>query len=357
MGQFRKRLIITAAAGIFAVSSLIGCSSRSMDNEAIVAEVGGEKISLGVANFYARMQQAQYESYYASFLGTAGEEMWTQDMGDGKTYEETTKKNVLKALEDLYLLKQHAADYEVALTEEDEKAIDKAVGLFVEGNTLEGKEAVSGEEKYVKTFLELATIQSRMDGPMKVGVDEEVSEEEAAQKSMQYVFFSYTKSADDGSTDQMSDDEKAALKKTAQEFAENVKNGEDMEAAAAEKEQKVLTASFDSKSTSPSQELIEAADALEKEGDVTDIVETDNGIFVAKLTSMLDREATDAKKTSIVEERKQKEYDSLLEDWRKATDIKEHKSVWKEVSFIDQGVSIKDNTEESADKTTSESDK
>ncbi len=71
----------------------------------------------------------------------------------------------------------------------------------------------------------------------------------------------------------------------------------------------VQTATFDSESTSPTADLVKAADALE-EGDVTGIVESDNGIYVAKLTSNLDREATDAKKESIVEERKQEQYDS-----------------------------------------------
>ena len=55
MGQFKKRVMIMAAAGLIAVSSLAGCS-RSMNNDAVVAEVGEDKIVLGVANFYARMQ-------------------------------------------------------------------------------------------------------------------------------------------------------------------------------------------------------------------------------------------------------------------------------------------------------------
>ena len=46
--------------------------------------------------------------------------------------------------------------------------------------------------------------------------------------------------------------------------------------------------------------MIAAADALTNEGDVTDIIETENGIYIAKLTSLLDREATDSKKESIV---------------------------------------------------------
>lgn len=350
MGQFRKRLLITAAAGILGVSALTGCS-RSMNNDAVVAEVDDDKIVLGVANFYARMQQAQYESYYASILQTTGDEMWTQEGDGGDSYEETTKKSILESLENLYLLKQHAKEYDVELTEEDGKSIDKVVDTFMEDNTLEAKEAVSGSEAYIKEFLELATIQNKMSVPMKAGVNEEVSDEDAAQKSMQYVFFSYSKSDDDGNTETMSDEEKAALKNTAQEFADNLKSSEtkDIEAAAAEAGLEVQSATFDAESVSPTEDLVKAADALAAEGETTDIVESDSGIYVAKLTSMLDREATDTKKTSIVEERKQDQYDSLLKQWREDAEIKEHKSVWKKVSFVDQGVNVKTSTGDTTD--------
>ena len=357
MGKFRKRAVTAAMAGALAISSLTGCS-RSMNNDAVVAEVGEDEIVLGVANFYARLQQAQYETYYASMLGTTGDKMWTEEIEKGTTYEDTTKKDMLKSVEDMYLVKQHAAEYKAELTDEDEKAISKAAEAFEKDNSEKKKEVVSGYKKYITKFLELTTIQNKMDAPMKEGVDEEVSDQEAAQKSMQYVLFSYSKATDDGKSKTMSDDEKAALKSTAQNFADALRaGGGDIDTAAKEADLEVQTASFDSKSTTPTEDLVKAADALEKEGDVTGIVESDNGIYVAKLTSLLDREATDAKKDSIVGERKQKQYDSLLKKWRKDTDIKEHKKVWKEVSFADQGVSIKQNTKGTVEETTNGSSK
>ena len=47
-----------------AAVTITGCSAAP-DNDATVVTVGTEKVSYGVANFYARMQQAQYESFYA----------------------------------------------------------------------------------------------------------------------------------------------------------------------------------------------------------------------------------------------------------------------------------------------------
>ena len=350
MNQWKKRVTALGLAGMLAVTGLTGCGS--MNNDDVVATVGESEIKLGVANFYARMQQAQDETYYAGMMGTTGEELWAKET-DGKTYEQTVKSNMIKSLENMYILEQHASEYDVALSEDEKKAIDKAAEEFDENNALEDKEAVSGYNKYVKKVLELLTIQSKMEDVMTADVDTEVSDDEAAQKSMKYVFYSYTKDEND-STSTMSEIEKTEAKQKATDFAEKLKNSDtkDIDAVANEAGMEVQTATFDSESTSPNADLVKAADALTAEGDVTDAIETDSGIYVAKVTNFLDRTATDAKKQSIVEERKQDQYDAFLKKWRKKTDIDLNKRVWKKVDFQKQGVTVKDtssNAEESAE--------
>ena len=347
MVQFWKKAAVLTAAGVLAAMSVTGCSG-SIDTDAVVATVGDEDITLGVANFYARMMQGQYETYYASMMGTTAEEMWVQDAGDGKTYEESMKDSILENLETMYIISQHAADYEVSLSEDEQKAIEDPAEKFSEDNTEEAKEIVSGYQKHIEKFLELSTIQNKMDSKMREGVDEEVSDEEAAQKSMQYVYFSYTTTDDTGNSTELTDEEKENLKTSAQSLADRVKNGEDLETVAGELGVEVQTATFDSESTTPNENLVTAADALAAEGDVTDVVETDSGLYVAKLTSLLDREVTDQEKTNIIEQRKQDQYDSLLEEWRAASDIKVNEKVWKKVDFDDTGVTIITSQEETS---------
>lgn len=354
MVRFGKRAVVLTAAGVFTAAAVTGCSG-SVDTEAVVATVGDEEITLGVANFYARMTQGEYETYYASMMGTTAEEMWSQDYDEDHTFEESIKDNIMENLENMYIIAQHADDYEVSLTEEEEQAISDAAEQFSADNTDEAKEAVSGYKKDIEKYLELATIQSKMDSKMKEGVDEEVSDEEAAQKSMQYVFFSYTSTDEEsGEVTDLTDAEKESLKTTAQTLADRTAGGEDMETVAAELGAEVQTATFDGESTSPNTDLVAAADALENEGDVTDVVETDNGLYVARLTSLLDREATDTEKENIVEERRQDQYDSLLEEWRNGTEIDVKEKVWRKVDFEDLGVTITTSEDESTDEGTTE---
>ena len=345
MMRFGKRAAVLAIAGVFGASCMTGCSG-SLDTDAVVATVGGEDITLGVANFYARMQQGQYETYYAGMLGSTPEEMWTQEYTEGTTMGDETKNSVLEMLEDLYVISQHAEEYDAALTEDEEKAISDAAAQFDADNTDEAKEAVSGYRKDVEKLLELLTIQTKMEDSMKEGVDEEVSDEEAAQKGMQYVFFSFTTTDDAGNSAEMTDDEKEELRAAAQDFDDQVKDGDDFESAAESSGVEVRTTTFDSESTSPDADLIAAVDALEAEGDVTDVIETDSGLYVAELTSLLDRDATDQEKENIVEQRRQDQYDSLLEEWRDAADITVNEKVWDKVDFEDQGVTIITSDEE-----------
>lgn len=354
MVRFGKKAAVLTAAGVFTAMSVTGCSG-SIDTDAVVATVGEEEITLGVANFYARMTQGQYETYYAGMMGMTGEDMWTQEAGEDGTYEEMTKDSVMESLENLYVISQHAADYEVTLSEDEKEAIESAAEKFDKDNTDEAKEIASGYKKNVEKYLELVTIANKMDSKMREGVDEEVSDEEAAQKSMQYVAFSYTTTDEEGNSVDLTDEEKANLKTSAQSLVDRVRNGEDMETVASELGVEVQTATFDSESTSPNADLVAAVDALENEGDVADIVETDTGVYAAKLTSLLDREATDAEKESIVEQRKQDQYDSLLEEWKDAVEIKVDEKVWDKVDFVDYGVTIiTSEDEESTDEGTAD---
>ena len=86
--------------------------------------------------------------------------------------------------------------------------------------TVLAKDAVSGDEKTVKKVLELLTLQKKMETAMTADVDTNVSDEEAAQKKLQYVLFSTKTKGSDGKSTDMSDDEKAEVKKESRRFPE-----------------------------------------------------------------------------------------------------------------------------------------
>lgn len=335
MKRFGKKAVVLVTAAAMASVLVTGCGK--FDPAEVVATVGDSDITSDVANFYARYQQAQYQTYYGGYLG---EDMWEKEESDGKTYEDTVKASVLESLEELYILEDHMKDYDIEITEEEQKAIKKAAETFFEDNGLEEKEAVSGEVETVERYLTLLTIQNKMSEKMVADVDTEVSDEEAAQKSMDYVKVSFTTTDEEGKSKELTEEEKAASKTAIQKFVEDAKHADDFKALAEKNGYEVLTLTFDSETTSPNEELIKAADSL-KAGEVTDLIDTDTGYYVGKVTSLLDREATDTKKTSIVNQRKSELYQKTVKEWKEKTEIKEYKKVWDKISFVKQSVTIK----------------
>ena len=96
MVRFGKKVAVLTLAGAIAAMSVTGCGSIKED--ATVATVGEEKITLGVANFYARLQAGAVLDLLCRNDGTTGEAMWSQDASDGKDYEEQTKDNIMESL-------------------------------------------------------------------------------------------------------------------------------------------------------------------------------------------------------------------------------------------------------------------
>lgn len=350
----KTRFAALAIAAAMAVSALTGCGSGNLNSDDVVAEFGDTKIKAGVAEFYARYQQASYEAYYMPYYG---DNMWTTEVSDGSTYEDSVKNNALDTLKTMYVLETHMDEYNVEYTSDDEAAVAEAAQAFVDANDGEALSASAGNIENVKEVLKLITIQRKMYNAMIEDADTEVSDDEAAQKSMSYAFFSFETTDDSGNKTTLDDDGKVALKETAMNFQTEAANGTKTFEECAEKAGvEAQTATFDSDTTSPSTDLIKAADVL-GEGQVTDVIETDSGYYVAKVTSMLDREATDAKKTSIISERQQTLYNDLCKEWVDDADITVHENVWKKLDFTKHGVTMKtqsntDNTESGSESTT-----
>ena len=137
----KKRLFALALAGVLAAVTLTGCGSLKGDET--VATVDDTKIDADLANFFARYTQATYETYYSAYLG---EDMWNSDASDGETYEESVKSSVLKSLEDMILLEKHMEDYDVSITDEDKAMIKETTQQFLNDNSLDDKNLVSGNE-------------------------------------------------------------------------------------------------------------------------------------------------------------------------------------------------------------------
>ena len=332
MRGLAKKIIALATVATMTATSLVGCAEKTVDNEAVVAVVGDSELKAGVANFYMRYQQSSMESTYESLLG---DDMWSLEVSEGVTYEESVKESILESLVQYYVLEDHMSDYGVVLTEAELAAIDAAAQALVDANEAEDRALVSAEKEYVAEMLRLMTINFKMSEVMIADVNREVSDEEAAQKAMYYVAFKVAEDDKDG----------ANAKKQAEEFLAKAKEDGNLESYAEKAEQKATKLTFDKDSTDLDASVMKAANAL-AEGEFSNIIETKDTVYVLQLRSLLDRTATDAEKENIIIAREDEAFLKEYETWKKDTKVEVHEDVLDQISFRAVEVTVKEKTEE-----------
>lgn len=325
----KKRLMALLLSGVLAVSMFAGCGAQ-MDKTATVATDGTTEISLGVANFAARFTQAQYDDFYVAYFG---ESVWDTDMyGYGTTNEDDLKASVMESLYAMYAMKNHMADYGVEITAEDVTAISAAAESFISSNSAEALEALGAEREIVETYLTLLTIQSRMYNEIIKEADTSVSDEEAQTSAYSQVYISKASYTDaDGNTVEYTDEELVTLAETVAAFVADAKaNG--LEAAAETYGYSVTTGTYNADSTVLA-EVEEALTAMTEDGQVSGLIEVENAYYVVQMDAVVDAEATETNRQSIISDRQTTLYTEVVEGYMAESEWELNEKLWEQVSF------------------------
>ena len=224
MSRYGKRILAAGMCATMTMGLLTGCSSSTGKT---VAKMGDAKITLGEAEFMLRYNQAKTQGYLGALFGE-GSNVFQQDLtGSGQAYGVTMKESVMNDLKNMILMEDHMSDYNVELTDEEKAAIEETAKEFLAENSKDVLKALAATEETVTRVLTLYTIQSKMQTAIEADVDTEVSDDEAAQKSIQYAYFTIpeTESEAEDTTEAESgseEDTTEAATDTAEESGETV---------------------------------------------------------------------------------------------------------------------------------------
>ncbi len=327
--MFKKGSKIFAAGlvVVLAVGTLAGCGKVNGTKTAIT--VNGDVISLGTANAYIRYQQCS-NYYYVKAYGfvSEGSAFWDyEDEETGSTYGETYKEQWKENLIKMAVLRQHADEYGITVSDEEKAKISEAAAEFVSDNGSVA-EWIGADQAAVEDMLELIYIQDKIYDPMVADVDTEVSDEEAAQKTITYSYIPYTAEEDYTDTETSYEDYKAGLVEQCEllisELNEHADTDETMSdlAASISEDFTTTTSSYgsDTSETSFDQTVVDAAETL-SDGEVyQEVLDSGSYLYVVKMISTFDEEATETEKESIVSQRQQTAYDELLDSWVEEAD-------------------------------------
>lgn len=326
-----KKKIIGIVLSVLLVASFAfsGCAG-SINTSETVATIGDTKVTYGMANFLLRMQQASYDSYRAYF----GEDMWEKDQsGEGKTLGDSVKENIIDTFKEAIVLEKYMGEYKVEITDEDMNKINEAAKTFCEKNAKALKGIAATTEGDVVAVLRLLTIQQRVATEIKKGANKNVSDDEAAQRTFSYTRLNIkTKQDESGNSVDLTDDEVNQIRKDAADILSGAKNGGEFDKLAEEKGGIVTSYSYGKDESSMDAKVIAAADKL-KENEYSDVVETEQFLYILRLDKKFDEDATKNKKDSIVKERENEIFKKVTENWLNETEVKIEEAVWSKVKF------------------------
>ena len=344
MNNLEKKAAVTALVCVTAAGMMTGCGNKKLDGTKTAVTVNKQEIPLGVVSLAARMQQAQAEAMYKMYLG-GGDDMsiWSTKMGDDsdETYGENAVTTTVESIEKMCLEKEHASEYDVEITDDEQKALEEAAKNFIAANSEETIAELAVDEDMVKTFLELETYDVKMKEAIEATADIKLDE-----KEYQQMAFSYASVRVSG--DNLTDDDIKTNKENIQKFFDKVK--EDPTADFSTLGDEISTDMTATSGTCPTYEEgddsaangdaypDDVRNALRKleEGELnSEIIKTDSIWYVVRLDSKDDENATDSKKESLTSTKKDDFYNDTTDGWVKKADIKEEPKLIKKIKITD----------------------
>lgn len=162
--KMKKKMLCLGMILVLGMMILSGCKIRNYSSKLIDINNGEDGITLGYANFVFKYNQARYDTQYGDSYGA---KLWTEDMtGTGQTFADQVKDNIVETLETQYVIKKHADEYKVEITDEDKTKIDDTTKKFMEENSSSALNAMGADEDVVKQMLTDMVYVSKMEKAM-----------------------------------------------------------------------------------------------------------------------------------------------------------------------------------------------
>lgn len=327
--------IFTLILCLMMTVSLIGCSA---DKKA-VAVVNGKELTLGNYQKLLALNKLSMESYY-------GSDIWSTEIEKGKTYEDTLREMVLQTMIGSEVIYQQAEKEKVAPTD---KQVQEQIDSFNESvkNDTEYKEELKKmgiDESFLKfqfaRDLANSNLQEKFEEDTKIPEDDMKKYYEENKDS----FYTDTVTAShillktrDDNGKELSGDKKKEAKKKAEEALAKVKAGEDFAEVAKKYSQDTSASAGGQLGTFGRGKMVpefeEAAFSM-KPGEISDIVETQYGYHIIKVTDRVDKQETyDDVKDQIKSILASEKYSEYVEKLRKDSKIEEKEDIVKSAKF------------------------
>ena len=332
-----KKIIALTLSSLLCISA-VGCSSKKNNND-IVATVNGNNITVKQFESTLALYKESLEAMYGSTI-------WDTEVEAGVKYKDKFKDIMLDQMIDIEAVCEQARKDKLAPSEEE---VDKAFE--------ELKKNIDADEEYKKkleglgiddTYLRSQQEQDLTIQKYKENFDKnlKMSDEEMKKyyEENKDDFYTDTVTAShillktiDDNGNELSDKKKKEAKKKAEEALKKVKSGEDFAQVAKEYSEDSTASNGGELGTFGKGQMVsefENAAFSMKPGEISDIIKTQYGYHIIKVTERVDEQKSyDDVKDEIKSTLASQEYSKYIEKIEKNTKIEKSENVVKLAKF------------------------
>lgn len=228
-----KRAISLCLGTALGVTALTGCYSKvNADNydTTVVATFGDKDIYLNEVNFYLKMLQVTYDSYfdyfYGPYYGFSSKKEFYEYTGmtdNGTTVWDAMKEDAMAAVMQTYILCEHAPEYNITLSEEDLKKVDEAVQEFLTETDAGIVSACKVDEETLTRIFTDNALANRVYEYLVSDIDTAVDEADFRYTQVSYLSIKEAADTSSNDADEAAGEEKVDLEAKAAEVLEALK--------------------------------------------------------------------------------------------------------------------------------------
>ncbi len=266
----------------------------------------------------------QYENVY-------GSQVWKITV-DGITLEENVKETVLAKIAQIKTMYLLAKSRGAVLEEGEDRRVKAAAAEYYGSLNDEEKELMGSDADIIEKLYREYALADKIYQSIIRDVNPEISDDEARTITVQQIVLR-TKAADaEDGTAAISEAEKAAVYERACDIRDMAVDGEHdfVDLASRYSDDSVTTFSF---GIGEKEEAFERAAFALATGEVSQVIETEEGYHIIKCISTFDKNQTDVNKLEILEQRRREvfgeEYDAFVETLARQLNTE----VWQEMTL------------------------
>lgn len=311
----------------YTVGSVSGESTgeSQISKDEIMVTVGNIDVSYSEAMIYLRTAQQIYETEF-------GNEVWSYDLyGDGTTVGSVLKQEVLDQIIQLEIINMVANEQGIALNDDEMLEVRNSASIFMQSISDNDKLKYGITEELAVQVFATNLIAEKLYETVTIDVDTEVTDQEAQQAKIQRMFIKTYGMDSKGNRTELRDSELKEIRQRVEELhAQALETNNFYSLAESNSDDDTIEYVVGRGELDEQEE--EIAFSL-KDGEVSDVIQNEDGYVILYCVDAYDEDATLQVKEEIIEQRRSDLFVELYSEWYTKYEVKVNMNLWDKLEL------------------------